>query len=119
MSVSPTIQLLPAAESSDAQGGARAAQIPTLPGSGRGQSRETQQTENRPSAAAIQQDEVKVQIEPPGEIAVYQFVNQQGTLVLQVPPQQVLNLARDISQEFAQEAVHESAAIKGGNDHGH
>jgi hypothetical protein len=119
MSVSPTVQLLPAAEPSDAQGGARAAQIPALPGSGRGSTGETQATESRPAVAAIQQDEVKVQIEPPGEIAVYQFVNQQGTLVLQVPPQQVLNLARAISQEFAQEAVHESAAIKGGNDHGH
>jgi hypothetical protein len=117
MSVSPTTQQLPAAEPSDAQGGARA-QIP-LPGSGGDSTGETQQTEYRPSVGAIQQDEVKVQIEPPGEIAVYQFVNQQGTLVLQVPPQQVLNIARDISQEFAQEAIDESAAIKGENDHGH
>lgn len=66
------------------------------------------------------QDEVKVQIELPAEIAVYQFVNQQGTLVLQVPPQQVLNIARDISQELAQEAITEkSAAIEGGKEYGH
>jgi hypothetical protein len=62
------------------------------------------------------QDEVKVQIEPPAEIPVYQFVNQQGVLVLQVPPQQMLNIAQDISQELATE---KSAAIEGGKDHGH
>lgn len=57
------------------------------------------------SAVAVRpQDEVKLQFEPPGEIAVYQFVDQHGTLILQVPPQQMLDLARQISQELAQEA---------------
>ena len=69
---------------------------------------------------ASSQDEVKVQIEPPAEIPVYQFVNQQGVLVLQVPPQPMLNIARDISQEQVQEAITEkSAPIEGGKDHGH
>lgn len=60
-----------------------------------------------------------MQMEPPGEIAVYQFVNQQGTLVLQVPPQPVLNLAVEISQELAQEAAPKAAGIEGEKDHGH
>jgi hypothetical protein len=60
-----------------------------------------------------------VQWEPPGEIAVYRFVDQQGTLVLQVPPQQVLNLALEISQELAQEAAPKAAGIEGGKNHGH
>ena len=66
------------------------------------------------------QDEVKVQIEPPAEIPVYQFVNQQGTVILQVPPQQLLNIADDISQELARETnTEKSVAIEGGKDHGH
>jgi len=43
---------------------------------------------------------VKVQLEPPGEIVVYQFVDQHGTVVLQVPPRQLLELAKQISQEL-------------------
>jgi len=64
-------------------------------------------------------DVVKVQLEPPDEIAVYQFVDQQGTLILQVPPQVLLNLARDISQELAAETAAKSAAVEGGKDNGH
>jgi len=61
------------------------------------------------------QDVVKVQLEPPGEIVVYQFVDQHGTLILQVPPQQILDLARQISQELAQEAApKEPADVEGG-----
>jgi hypothetical protein len=120
MSVSPTLNFLPAAESSEARGDARAAHLTSVPRSGGGSLGESQQLQNGYSAVAGPQDEVKVQIEPPAEIAVYQFVNQQGTLVLQVPPQQMLNIANDISQELAQERLTEkSAAVEGGKDHGH
>jgi hypothetical protein len=116
MSVSSTFKFLPAAESSDAGGGARA----TIPGSGSGSIGESKQVQNGPSVTVNSQDEVKVQIEPPAEIPVYQFVNQQGVLILQVPPQPMLNIAHDISQELAQEAITEkSAAIEGGKDDGH
>ena len=116
MSVGTTLKFLPAAKSTNAEGGARSA----LPGSGSGSIGESNQIENGPSVIASSQDEVKVQIEPPAEIPVYQFVNQQGVLVLQVPPQPMLNIARDISQEQVQKAITEkSAAIEGGKDHGH
>jgi hypothetical protein len=66
------------------------------------------------------QDEVKVQIEPPGEIPVYQFVDQQGSLVLQVPPQQMINLAQQIAQELAEETEPRAdAAGEGGQSDGH
>jgi hypothetical protein len=52
----------------------------------------------------VAEDEVKVQWESPGNIAVYEFLDQNGSLVLQIPPQQILNLARDISQELADES---------------
>ena len=71
------------------------------------------------SQSSNAQDEVKVQMEPPGEIAVYQFLNQYGTLVLQVPPQQWLDLAQSISKELAQEAAPHAASIEKGEDHGH
>jgi hypothetical protein len=115
MSVSPTIRFPPAAESSDAVGGTRAA----IPASGGSSTGESNPIENAPSITASPQDEVKVQIEPPAEIPVYQFVNEHGVLILQVPPQPMLNIARDISQELAQQAITEkSAAIEGGKDHG-
>jgi hypothetical protein len=41
---------------------------------------------------ASQQDEVKVQLELPGDIPVYQFGNQQGSFVLQVPSPAIAQL---------------------------
>jgi hypothetical protein len=91
-----------------------------FPGSGGGLTGESPQLQNGQSGEGGSQDEVKVQVEPPAEIPVYQFVNEQGTLILQVPPQQMLNIARDISQELAQETITgKSAAIEGGKDNGH
>jgi hypothetical protein len=115
MSVSSTLKFLPAAESSDAPGGPGTA----LPGSGNSSIGNSNLLENGASETASSQDEVKVQVNPPAEIPVYQFVNQQGVLVLQVPPQAMLNIAHDISQEQTQEAITEkSAANEGGKDHG-
>jgi hypothetical protein len=72
------------------------------------------------SHSDLAQDEVKVQIEPPEEIAVYKFLDQSGTLVLQVPPQQLLDLAQAIYQELAQEAAPKPASgTDGGKNHGH
>ena len=52
-------------------------------------------------------------------IMVYQFVNQQGSLILQVPSEQLLSLAQQISQELAQEAApKEPAPVEGGKDNG-
>jgi hypothetical protein len=64
-------------------------------------------------------DTVKVQVQPPGEILVYQFVNQQGTVVLQVPPQQLIELAKLISQELAEKLSPQSATPAGRKDNGH
>jgi hypothetical protein len=95
------------------------ADAPLLPRAELDSYRKTGDPQNPPAAASDPQDEVNVQFEPPGNIAVYQFVNQQGTLVLQVPAQPVLNLARDISQELAEEAAtRESATTEGGKDNG-
>jgi hypothetical protein len=109
MSVSPTVVSAPATEPEAEQGKTRAEHVLTFPPSGSASAAET-----------VPQDEVKVQIEPPGEIAVYQFVNQQGTLVLQVPPQSVLNQAVQISKELAQEAAPKKVVpSQGAKDDGH
>jgi hypothetical protein len=65
-----------------------------------------------------------MQLEPPGEIAVYQFVNQQGTLILQVPSEQILSLARQIAEELAvaaepKQLAGSAAQGTGGKDSGH
>jgi len=59
-----------------------------------------------------------VQVEPPGEIIVYRFMNQQGTLVLQVPPQQLLDLAQEISKELARKPAPQIPP-EGGDHNGH
>lgn len=88
-----------------------------LPGSGADSSGEIAQPQKTPAMIASPQDEVKMQWEPPGETAVYQFVNQNGSLILQVPSEQMLNLARQITAELAQEAVpKQSSGSHGGQN---
>ncbi len=104
MNTSPVIVFPP---SNEAQGKPAEVRSPSPANtkSGAAPIKEIGQAQNSPSTVASEQDVVKVQLEPPDDIAVYQFVNQQGTLVLQVPPQPVLNLALEISQELAAEAA--------------
>jgi len=67
----------------------------------------------------VREDAVKVQWNTSDQIAVYEFINRQGSLILQVPSEQMLNLASQISQELAQEDVaKEPLAGAGGKDHG-
>jgi hypothetical protein len=119
MSVSPTILFpQPPADPQPDSGTARAQSTPApIPGSG--SAAENADTQTRASHSGTEPDVVKVQLEPPDEIAVYQFVDQQGTLILQVPPQVLLNLARDISQELAAETAAKPAAVEGGKENGH
>lgn len=119
MSVSLPVLFPPPAEPEVEQGGPRAhANPPSIPGSG--SSGESGGLQSRGLVSGPEQDVVKVQLEPPGEIPVYQFVNQQGSLVLQVPPQQLLNLALEISQELAENtAPKTSAGSAGGKPNGH
>ncbi len=63
---------------------------------------------------------MKVQIEFPEEVPVYQFVDRQGSLVLQVPPQQMMNLAQQIAKDLARETEPKAnAPSEGGQKHGH
>jgi hypothetical protein len=105
MSVGPALRIPASAETQAASAEVRAvAQVPSSGGDSYGK---TVQPENAPAVAADPQDEVKVQFEPPGEVAVYQFVTQDGNLIVQVPSEQMLNIAREISQ-----AVEQTAASK-------
>jgi len=59
-------------------------------------------------------------VDTPDQAVIYQFLNQQGGLILQVPSKQILGPAHEISQELTQEAApQESAGIEGGKDNGH
>lgn len=118
MSVGP-VPLIPPSTQAQAEQGEVRSQAVVLPGSGSASIAENSSSENPPPVASPPQDEVKVQWESPGEIAVYQFVNQHGTLILQVPTQQLLNLARQISQELAEEAAPKTPVESaGGKDNG-
>ena len=122
MSVSPAIGPQPSTEPQAEQGNVRVEKSPpqTFPPSGNDASGEDSQTESASKPAPRGQDEVKLQWQPPGETVVYQFVNQQGTLILQVPSEQELNLSRQISQELAQEEAPKTQAVagEGGKDNG-
>lgn len=78
--------------------------VPVVPDSGEDFYGKTPGTQDAPTGAADPQDEVKMQFEPPGDIAVYQFVSQDGSLIVQVPSEQMLSIASEISQTLAQAA---------------
>jgi hypothetical protein len=122
MSVSPAFGSQLSTEPQADQGNVRVEKSPpqTFPPSENESNREDNQAQTAATPAPRGQDEVKLQWQPPGETAVYQFVNQQGTLILQVPSEQELNLSRDISQELAQEAAPKTQAVagEGGKDNG-
>lgn len=108
----------PSTESKDEPAVVRLAHAGSQSISGSDSLRENEGPQINPSPPSAAQDEVKVQMEPPGEIAVYQFLNQYGNVILQVPPQQMLDLAQSISKELAQEAAPQAAPIEKGEDHG-
>ncbi len=108
----------PSTESQDEPAVVRLAQAASQSILGSASLRENDGAQIDASAPSTARDEVKVQMEPPGEIAVYQFLNQYGNVILQVPPQQMLDLAQSISKELAQEAAPQAAPIERGEDHG-
>jgi uncharacterized FlaG/YvyC family protein len=120
MSVSSVLLFSPSTDPQVEQGTVRPTQAASQANPGNDPSRENQSSQIHHSRSSTIQDEVKVQMEPPGEIAVYQFLDQSGSVILQVPPEQVLNLARQISQELSQEAALKApAGIGKGEDNGH
>ena len=119
MSVSPALVVFPSTAVDVEEAGVRPAQAAPQPVAGSAPSGESGSAQVHSPQASLAEDEVKVQWEPPGEIAVYRFLNQQGTLVLQVPPQQVLNLAVEIATELDKETAPQPAtASAGGKNHG-
>jgi hypothetical protein len=118
--VSSALVFPAATETQAAPGPVRAEQPTPVPVPGSDPAAESGRPQDQTVHASAAQDEVKVQMEPPGEIMVYRFLDQNGTLVLQVPPQQWINLAQAINQELEQEAAPKPAtAIEGGKNDGH
>jgi len=100
MAVSPLTDIRPGTGAETGPGSVRPAQVPPTPVPRTGAIEKSAHPKGTPAAADVPHDVVKVQLEPPGEIVVYQFVDQDGTVVLQVPPRQLLELAKQISQEL-------------------
>ena len=119
MSVSSALIFPPSTEGPVERGSVRA-EAPSIPGSGDGSEWEKTAVQSPPAEIPSTEDAVKVQWNTPDQIVVYQFVTQQGSLILQVPSEQMLNLASQISQELAQEAAPKPpVGISGGKDNGH
>jgi len=96
------------------------AETPSIPLLGSSSTGENAPAQIAPAQGPSPEDAVKVQWDKSDQIVVYQFVNQQGCLILQVPSEQMLNLASQISEELVQEAAHQAlAAIGGGKDNEH
>jgi hypothetical protein len=119
MSVSPALTFPPSPEVQANQGKVRS-QEQTFPPSGNTSADAAKPVQSASqSADSLPQDEVKLQWNSAQEVPVYQFVNQQGSLILQVPSAQLLNLARDIAQEFDREPASKTTEeVEGGKENG-
>jgi hypothetical protein len=104
MAVSPLTNIRPGTEAEIGAGSVRPAQVPRAPVPRSSSTEKSAHPQEASAVAVVPHDVVKVQLEPPGEIVVYQFVDEHGTVVLQVPPRQVLELAKQISQELQPKA---------------
>jgi len=86
------------------------------------QIQESQRTKSAAPVPMFPQDEVKVQYDKQlKEELIYQFLDtQSGAEFMQVPSQQVLNVAHRIFQELSTEAARQAAAPQnaGGKNHG-
>jgi hypothetical protein len=115
MSVIPAVTLSPSTDPQVERAAVRSEQLRIIPSSGGPANGETPNIKTIAQPTASSADEVKVQWDQTDQVVVYQFINQQGSLVLQVPSEQLLNLARDISQELTQEAVPKPTGTEGVN----
>lgn len=120
MSVSSALIFPPSTEAPVERGSVRV-EAPTIPSAGSGSSGEDAPAQTAPAEVPSPEDAVKVQWDTSDQIVVYQFVNQQGSLILQVPSEQMLNLASQITEELAQASA--SGEVKpvggaGGKDNG-
>lgn len=71
-------------------------------------------------APVAAQDEVELQWDSEDQIAIYKFLDRRGNLVLQVPSEQMIDLAREIQQQLRNEtAARRALGNRGGkvNDH--
>lgn len=109
MNVGPAQQLPPETEVHES-----VRQVPASksqsPSSGNDLIREAPKPQNSSPVPAFVQDEVKVQWDSSDHLMIYQFVNQSGSLVLQVPSEEVLGVARGIEESLQQEATKQEAA---------
>src|ERR1700691_5009858 len=120
MSVSSALIFPPSTEAPVERGSVRA-EAPAIPSAGSGSIGENAPAQTAAAEVPSPEDAVKVQWDTSDQIVVYQFVNQQGSLILQVPSEQMLNLASEITEELAHEST--SGEVKpvdgaGGKDNG-
>jgi hypothetical protein len=114
MKVSPE-SLFPPSPASQADGAKLRSkpEVPSpVPGNASSQENGNPTKEAPPPAAT--QDEVKLQWDSENQIVIYQFLDQHGEVVVQVPSQQMVNLARQIEQELLKEAAAHRASGNGG-----
>jgi hypothetical protein len=114
MSVSPTATFPPPTESQIGPEKVREAPTQTFPPSGNASAGEGERPQSAPVPPADPQDEVKLQWDTSDRIEVYQFVNQQGSLIVQVPSEQMLSIAQEISAALAREATPKEPVINEG-----
>jgi hypothetical protein len=118
MSVSPTATFPPPADPQAVAG--RVRETPqTFPPSGNSSTGEAEPVQGASVRSLEPQDEVKLQWDTSDRVEIYQFMDQQGSLIVQVPSEQMLSIAREIAQTFAQEsALKEPAPTEGGKGNG-
>ncbi len=113
MNIGPT-QIVPVAtEGSTARENAQPAR--TTPSSGKSPTVESDDTQNKVSLASIPEEVVEVHSETSMglPLPVYQFVDpKSGSVILQIPSDQMLKLVQDIRQRLQQMEVKQSGGAK-------
>jgi hypothetical protein len=102
MIVGPTQFSLPA---TDVQQSAKPVRASQPQPSAAAQIKVAPKLEKPASSAPIAEDVVKLQWDPSVHLRIYQFVNQSGALILQVPSEQQLNVTRGIQESLQKESL--------------
>jgi len=75
------------------------------PTTGRPPNQETPTAQSAPAAVGIQEDEVQLQRDPEaGDQIVVRYLDKTGSVILQIPSSQMLDVSRAIYQEFQKQS---------------
>jgi len=105
MRVDPALVFPPPVAAAQADGGKVRSEDVARPVPGHSSTAENSSPTKEASQPEAAQDEVNVQWDSENQIRIYRFLDHRGELVMQVPSEQMVKLAREIQQQLLREAA--------------